>query len=143
MKKQLLSFLGTLGLLMVAASAFAQNIHVRANVPFSFSIDKGTLPAGQYEIRAIDAAGGHVLAINNGEAKMGRMFLTNPVSRAASLAYPENAKLVFKRYGDQYFLSQIWVPGSNTGRELPTSVREAELARGLTPAKVVVLAGLH
>jgi len=143
MKKQLLSVLGMLGLLMIAASAFAQSINVVANVPFSFSVDKGTLPAGEYQIRAVDTAGGEVLAIQNREAKMARMFLTNPVSRGANSAYSEKATLVFKRYGDQYFLSQIWLSGNNTGRELSTSVREKELARGLTSEKVIVLAELH
>ena len=143
MKKQLLSVVGMLGLLTIAASAFAQSINVLANVPFSFTIDKTTMPAGQYQINAVDAAGGHVLAIRNREAKIGRMFLTNSVSRPASLPSSENAKLVFKRYGDQYFLSQIWLSGNTVGRALPTSARESELARGLTPQKVVVMAGLH
>jgi hypothetical protein len=143
MKKQLLSVLGMLGLLMITAPAFAQSMNVLANVPFSFSIDKSTLPAGEYQIRAVDTPGGHVLAIRNREAKIGRMFLTNSVYHSASGAYSENPKLVFKRYGDQYFLSQIWLEGNNTGRELPTSVRERELARGSTPAQVVVSAGLH
>ena len=74
MKKQLLSFLWVLGVLMAAESAFAQVVHVRANIPFSFCVDKDTLPAGQYEIHAVDRAGSHVLAINNREGKMGQMF---------------------------------------------------------------------
>ena len=141
MKKQLFSFLGMLGLLMVAGSAFAQNIHVRANIPFSFNVDKDTLPAGQYEVREISWAGGSALAITNWQAKAGKMFLTHPVS--PSTAYADKTKLVFKRYGDQYFLSQIWIANSDTGRELPRNARERELALGNVPAKVVVMAELH
>lgn len=143
MKKQLFSILGMLCLLIVAPSAFAQSINVLANVPFSFSIDKSTLPAGEYQIRAVDGSGGHVLAIQNREANMGRMFLTNYVSRPASPASSQTAKLVFKRYGDEYFLSQIWTVDNDTGRELPTSAHEKELARGLTGTKVLVSAELH
>jgi hypothetical protein len=138
MKKQLLSFLAVLGLLVVAGSAFAQSVKVRANIPFSFSLNKETLPAGQYEIHAVEASGNIALAISNREAKVGKMFLTNPVSSRVGTS--EKCKLVFKRYGDHYFLSQIWVAGNDTGRELPTSAHEAELALDYTPAKVIVMA---
>ena len=138
MKKQVLRFLGMLGLLMGAASAFAQNINVRANIPFSFNVSKDTLPAGQYEVRTISSSGSHVLLINNREAKTGEMFLAHAVS--TSQAQAGKGKLVFKRYGDQYFLSQIWLADSDTGRELPISPRERELALGHAPAKAVVMA---
>lgn len=138
MKQQVLRFLGVLGLLLVAGSAFAQNIIVRADVPFSFNVNKDTLPAGQYEIRTISPSGSHVLLINNREAKTGETFLTHAVS--ASQAQAGKGKLVFKRYGDRYFLSQIWLADTDTGRELPISPRERELALGHAPAKAVVMA---
>ena len=138
MKKQLLSVLVVLGLVVVAGSAFAQSVTVRANIPFSVSLNKETLPAGQYEIRALESAGSHALAISNPEAKIGKMFLTNPVSSRVGTS--DKGKLVFKRYGDHYFLSQIWPAGSDTGRELPRSAHEAELALDYAPAKVVVMA---
>ena len=141
MKKQVLRFLGVLGLLMVAGSAFAQNINVRANIPFSFKVSKDTLPAGQYEVRTISSSGSHVLLINNREAGRGEMFLTHAVT--TSHAQADKGKLVFKRYGDQYFLSQIWLPDNETGRELPQSARERELVAGYAPTKVVVTAGLR
>ena len=136
MKKQLLSVLVVLGLVVVAGSAFAQSVTVRANIPFSFSLNKETLPAGQYEIRALESAGSHALVISNPEAKIGKMFLTNPVSPRVGTS--DKGKLVFKRYGDQYFLSQIW--GVASVRELPISPREKELALGHAPTKAVVMA---
>ena len=41
----------------------------------------------------------------------------------------EETKLVFHRYGDQYFLSQIWTVGANSGRELLMPRLERELAK--------------
>ena len=137
MKKQLVNYLGVLGLLMVAGSAFAQSINVRANIPFNFNVGKDTLPAGQYEVRTISSSSGALL-INNWKAKRSEMFVTYGIS--TSHAQGEEGKLVFKRYGDQYFLSQIWVDSSDTGRELPISPRERELALGHAPAKAVVVA---
>jgi hypothetical protein len=143
MKKQALSFLGVLGLLalLVAESAHAQTIHVRANVPFDFSVNREILPAGHYEVRTISSATGQALVINNSQGKISRMFLTNFVNRSAADA--GKTKLVFRRYGQQYFLSQVWVAGNDTGRELPKSAREMELARAIEPAKAVVMADLH
>jgi len=139
--KQALRFLCVFGLLMVAGSAFAQNTILRANVPFSFKVNKETLPAGQYEVRTISSGGSHVLLINNRAAKTGEVFPTHAV--IASHAQADKAKLVFKRYGDQYFLSQIWLDDSVTGRELPQNARERELVASYAPARVVVMADLR
>ena len=39
------------------------------------------------------------------------------------------SRLVFNRYGDQYFLSQVWMAGSDTGRDLFQSRNERNLAK--------------
>ena len=139
MKKQLLNYLGMLGLLMVAGSAFAQSVNVRANIPFSFNIGKDTLPAGQYEVSTISSSG--ALLINNREANKSNMFITNAVTASHAQAY--KSKLVFKQYGGQYFLSQIWRADSDTGRELLQSTRERELVASHAPAEAVVMAELR
>jgi len=45
---------------------------------------------------------------------------------------PAEGKLIFHRYGDRYFLSQMWMPGNPTGRELPPSKAELETARTIS-----------
>ena len=52
MKRQALSVISLLSLLLVAGLAIAQTSHVRANVPFNFTVGSKTLPAGTYDIRA-------------------------------------------------------------------------------------------
>ena len=37
-------------------------------------------------------------------------------------------KVVFHRYGNRYFLSQLWIEGSNLGRELRVGRQEQEVA---------------
>jgi hypothetical protein len=54
------------------------------------------------------------------------------------------SKLVFNRYGDHYFLSQIWEAGDNAGRELMKSREERQLERELAktsngPEKVAIV----
>ena len=62
---------------------------------------------------------------------------------AAAQLTSEQSKLVFHRYGDRYFLAQIWMAGSNSGQELPKSPRETEAARDYTVQEVVLVAALR
>jgi hypothetical protein len=69
-------------------------------------------------------------------------------SNAAQTQKPtDKTKLVFNRYGDRYFLSQIWMNGATLGHQLPKSSREKEIAkdmaRNLTQEQVEVLASLQ
>ena len=46
MKRQAFSLMSLLTLLLVAGSAIAQTVHVRADVPFNFAVGNKRLPAG-------------------------------------------------------------------------------------------------
>jgi hypothetical protein len=48
--------------------------------------------------------------------------------------------MVFHRYGDRYFLSQIWAQGEERGSELPMTKVEKELASNARPSSVAILA---
>ena len=140
MKRQIVSLAGVLGLLLVAACANAQSLKVTANVPFDFVVDKTTLPSGAYSIDEI-THGSAALAIRNREAGVSKMQLAD---HANSLNASPDTRLVFHRYGERYFLSQIWVAGERSGREFPISKREAEMAKNSQPAEnVIVLAELR
>lgn len=139
MKKQALTLIGVLGLLLAAGSAFAQTINLRANVPFKFIVNKETMPAGQYSIKSLGDSAGRTLFISSSDQSEKTTVIANGVEdRAAS----KQTKLVFLRYGDRYFLSQIWVEGNSSGHQLPKSPREAEVAMDYSPQPVVVMASL-
>jgi hypothetical protein len=63
---------------------------------------------------------------------------------AKSLTPADKTKLVFNRYGNQYFLSLVGVNGETLGHQLPKSSRKKEvardMARSLTQERVEVLA---
>src|SRR5258705_9340956 len=68
-----------------------------------------------------------------------QFILTSPAKARTSIVQPS---LVFKRYGKDYFLSEIWLAGSDTGRRLPPGRKETELARRLPgPERQAVLGG--
>jgi len=138
MKKQLSALLG-LGLLLVATSAFSQTVVSKANIPFNFIVTGKTLPAGDYTITKLDLATTN-LAIRS--ADMQTQMIVHP-NRCEALSAPTQSKLVFHRYGDRYFLAQIWSSGNVSGHELPTSQREAEVALDYPVQNVVIAADLR
>ena len=141
MKRQIVNLLGVLSLLLVAACASAQ-IAAKVNVPFGFVVNQAALPAGAYRIDSVSTTTStQILALRSEDARVAMLIVGN---HATSTKPSENSRLVFRRYGDQYFLSQIWVAGQTSGHELPISRREAELAKSQQPSEdVIVLAALR
>ena len=136
MKRQLFVLLG-IGLLLATASAYAQTIQIKADIPFNFVVGKTALPSGEYKIRSLNM--NQVLSIG-GSGQNSIMFLANTCSSPRPSA---QTKLVFTRYGDRYFLSQVWIEGNSTGRQLPKSRGEVRVAENETAQPVVVLAELR
>jgi len=116
------------GLLFVFGDANvcrAQGLAVSINVPFAFDAGGKTLPAGQYEIRALTADGGGARLIQSKDRESSVILLTMPLEAKSGELEP---RLVFHRYGDHYFLAQVWM-GGLSGRRLFVSKREKEMAR--------------
>jgi len=114
--------LGFLVLAMaIAAPAMLAQSRVEANVPFAFVMNDQSLAAGHYEV----ASRGQQLAIIRSTQSGVGYFLIK--SQHVQSRYVEGPKLVFNRYGDVYFLSQIWDGQGDTGIQLPRSQREKEL----------------
>ena len=137
MKRQIANLIGVFAMLL-ATGANAQTLQVKANVPFDFVVEKATMPAGDYSIEALSSSS-KALTIRNRDAGIQKLTLSNS---ASSVDFSQETRLVFHRYGDVYFLSQIWVQGANEGRELRMTRREIELAKNATP-ELVVLAALQ
>ena len=110
-------------------SAQAQSLTYRltANIPFDFSVAGKKLPAGKYWInRAQQDNGDTVVQIRSTDGNENITRLTIPVRTFNPV---KHGSLVFHRYGEEYFLSEIWPAGGLTGRELPKSHAERELER--------------
>jgi hypothetical protein len=124
-----------------AALAFthlnAQSADLRANIPFDFHAGRTLMPAGEYEIQGH----GPFVVFRSKDRSRAIQLLTHA---AVSSDSSRDGRLVFKRYGNSYFLSKIWESFSSNGREVPT-VREKELAKqGDVPVQAVVaLASIH
>lgn len=99
-----------------------------AQVPFDFIVAERTLRSGQYEVMSVSDAG-EVLAIRSADGKGQAMRLTSPV--IANDGQNMKAKLVFHRYGNTYFLSQVWLAGRSTGREFAKTKQERAIEHEL------------
>jgi hypothetical protein len=125
-----------IGLLLLTMAGSAQTIHLKATVPFSFSAGKTTFPAGQYELKSLGIEG-NILAISGLDSKAGALVIVN----SNHAVEPANrTKLIFHRYGRQYFLSEVWVEGNTSGQLLPPPSREREIAKELSKEDVILMA---
>ena len=127
MKKQVLTAVALLSLLVtLVMSGYANSGRILVDIPFAFTAGKVTLPAGKYVVEQTSMIG-NVLRIRAVEGK-GQTYLNTMSNDTARMAQSK-AQLVFHRYGDTYFLSQIWEPGSTVVQELPKSAAERELLK--------------
>ena len=115
--------------------AFAQaDRQTVVNIPFNFTVGEKALPAGKYVIRRNRKDSDAVWVIQNKQSGEAAILLTRPVQATET---QEDAKFVFSKYDDLYFLSEFWVAGTNTGREINVSDRERALAKALAVAPQV------
>jgi hypothetical protein len=129
MKRQILMAITMLSLYatLAVASVKAQSEHyLVVTIPFEFAIKGKTLPPGEYIVRRVSSDKPDCLSIGSVNGRTGQSVLTHNV-RAGTLQ--AESKLVFSRYGDQYFLSQVWKAGDSDGHELRKSRRESGLER--------------
>jgi hypothetical protein len=142
MKKALFRLTGVLALALLAVPQIMRAQEpMLVNIPFEFTAGQMTLPAGEYRVqKAVD--GSSVLLIQRTDRSAQALA---PSFAAEANEKQAKSKLVFHRYGDRYFLSQVWIAGTSRGRELPKSAKEKEqalAARTETPDQVTIIARL-
>lgn len=107
-----------------APAQTAGSQRVLANIPFDFNVGTKKLPAGKYTITVINPASDRkTLQIRSNDGRSTAITLTTAVMGTAS----ENAKLVFHRYGDEYFFAQAQMAGDTLSLAgLKSSVARAQ-----------------
>lgn len=124
-----------IGLLMLisiaalSASVKAQALGngLKANIPFDFTVAGKKFAAGHYSFaRASQTNTDLVLQISSLDEHFTAFPMTNSVE---TLTARDKSVLIFHRYGDEYFLAQVWAAGATTGRAFTKSNRERQLER--------------
>jgi len=87
--------------LATCAGAIAQQPGLTANIPFNFTVGNTWMPAGEYTISLPTR---QVLELRTGS------HIALVVSSQSNDESNSGSKLVFDRYGDQYFLRKVLCP---------------------------------
>jgi hypothetical protein len=146
MTKQVLKaatmFAGIIALAFASALAVsAQNSRTLVvNIPFDFTVKGKTLPAGEYILGRASTVDTTGLMIKRRDGEASAIVLTKSVQAAEN---QNESRLVFSRYGEQYFLSEVWTSGDQKGRELYKTKRERaleiELAKNNASPQMIAL----
>jgi hypothetical protein len=120
----------------LSPASHAQDLEGRVvvNVPFAFENGSQHFSPGLYTI-SVDYRN---IATIRGESKSG--FATTWFDEDSQPS--QTTKVVFHRYGEQYFLDEIWVAGESTHTYFPPSKAEKleVAANRIAPTSVVVAA---
>lgn len=112
-----------IGNVTARAQALSEGV-IEADVPHPFIVKDTTLPAGKYTVKRLDDTQPNVLEIRSAN---GRTAVVFEAENAQASQIPRNAELVFDKFGDQYFLSQIWTSDSDSGYQVPKTKAEERL----------------
>jgi hypothetical protein len=110
------------GLLVGSAHGQAGSPGIKVTVPFRFVIGGTSFSAGEYSVYSshdkvwVQEASGRNVAVLFTGALDGKVL-------------EKDGRVIFNCYFDECFLSQVWIAGQNTGRTLPKSKRQLELAK--------------
>lgn len=118
---------------ILATSTHAQ-VRAKADIPFEFTVGNKVLSPGEYDVQRALESNKQAQLIRRTDGSSGVIVLTTPVDASGKKTEP---CLVFHRYGNEYFLSQIWL-SQGLGLQLSESRREKELAGGKAPAIVAL-----
>jgi len=136
----ILSLISMFTLCAAVASANAQlSIPIRAKIPFDFNVGDKKLPAGEYTFRRLsEFSDSKMMSVSSVDASS-RMFQS---TLGAQVLTPKNeSTLVFHRYGDQYFLEQIWRDGEQEGTQVPESRTERTIRHQLAQTQQSNMSG--
>lgn len=125
MKKTIISIAIAL-VLSVAYAAVASpafSFRIRADIPFDFQVGKKKMPKGDYIIESVGAGGTVLIRREKGGKAVNIMTVKD------KLTDKHKSRLVFRRYGDQYFLARIWDGSSETVLKIEKSSAEKKVAK--------------
>jgi hypothetical protein len=128
----------------IASNAQSRGRELRADIPFDFVVGDKTLAAGKYSVDQFPTGPGNGILVRSRNGGHSAVRLTDLLE---SNAPKEKTTLTFHRYGNMYFLAQVWIAGSKEGRELIMSKAERsadrELAQNSRPEIVTIIAAVE
>ena len=120
----------------LSATGVLASSRLAVTLPFDFVVGDAVLQAGKY-VFEIPASRGDKIVIRSSDRRVNQSV--EQESLRASGRNPED-RMTFTRYGDQRFLSQIWIAGDKFVRQIPRcSTEEKLIASGQEGAPVTIV----
>jgi hypothetical protein len=128
---------------VLGTAALHAQTGIVANVPFDFTVQTVTIPAGQYALKPLSATSGLIQIQNLETGRSVAVFASSTLSTYKGKDV-ESGKVIFHRYGDRYFFSEVWTPSGLRGRAMPSKLErevQASSAERQIAAVSISLAG--
>jgi hypothetical protein len=140
MKKKISMLLSVISLFVtlgvVPSHAYSASVRVRATIPFEFTVDGQSFPAGDYTFEEVAS---RVLQIRGTDSRHVTNVTTSPVVPGGT---ETRAIVRFTHYGNQYYLYQVLIGGgTGIGFEARKTDMEKETARNSTVHESVDVMG--
>ena len=133
MKSQFVRTVLIAGLTLIGSlSLSAQNKYADAKVPFAFQVNHTAFAAGEYRIHELNQSG--LFQITN-ETTRQSVFV--PAGIGPSKKDYDEGHLTFACHQGDCALSQIWLPGSDTGYVRSDASVNSDMQRKLGMASIV------
>jgi hypothetical protein len=111
-------FLALAGVFVLLTSALTYGApSIKADIPFPFAVSGKVLPAGNYTF-VVDNNSRTIAVTGTGQGSAVEMVLNRLAAGIHTTS--SDAHIIFDRVGDNYFLSEMWIPGLD-GFELRTT----------------------
>lgn len=107
----------------------------RVDIPFAFMAGGTHLPAGHYYV--YHPGDPYLIVIERDDGRARAMAYVHPAANNPSTS---STKLVFNKYGDQHFLSQVWTEADQQVHHCFKCRMERELMAQASKPHVVVVA---
>ncbi len=107
----------------IAASSSLFSFRIKADIPFDFQIGKKKMPKGDYIIESVNDSGTVLIRREKGGKAVNIMTIKDKHTDK------HKSKLMFRRYGDQYFLARIWDGSSESVLKIEKSSAEKKVAK--------------
>jgi hypothetical protein len=105
---------------------------LRANIPFQFYAGNTNLPAGEYRIQILENTDLTFMEISSVDGSASAVF---PVREADISSEPAQSELIFNKYGNRYFLAQLFDEGNPSGSQVVESGYEKKVSQATPQAQ--------
>ena len=124
---------------LLGASGLSAQTEANANIPFEFTVQNTTMPAGHYTMSASPTTR-DLMVIRNAETKKAILVLA-PSSESGYRDARDKNVVVFHQVGDRYFLAAVKTDAV-CGRIVPSNAERELAANGNQPVAAVIVAAL-